>query len=108
MSRNDVKNACFDMFYVIFQPFFEDIDLKFCTHIHETFPSNICYGFLKILIWGKLSRKEKKWTFFPIFFEMFKMLKIRDSSFVAPTNSTSIHISQLIVALKLHQWRRFP
>ena len=40
-SRNDVKSACFDMFYVISQPIFEDIDLKFCTHIHQPLPSSI-------------------------------------------------------------------
>ena len=60
---------------------FKDIDLKFCTHIHETLPSNICYGFLKILIWGKLSRKGKKLTFFWKFSKTFKILKIRDSIF---------------------------
>ena len=32
---------------------------------------------------GKLSRKEKNWNFFWKFFEIFKILKIRDSSFVA-------------------------
>ena len=49
------------MFYVIISAIFEDIDLKFCTHIHETLPSNICYGFLKILILrGENFEKEKK------------------------------------------------
>ena len=32
------------------------------------------------MIWGELSRKEKNEHFF---FEIFKILKIRDSSFVA-------------------------
>ena len=68
-SRNDVKSACFWHVLCYISAIFEDIDLKFCTHIQETLPSNICYGFLKILIWGKLSRKERKnWTFFFIFF----------------------------------------
>ena len=32
-SRNDVKSACFDMFYVhSISAIFEDIDLTFCTH----------------------------------------------------------------------------
>ena len=58
--RNDVKSACFWHVLCYILAIFEDIDLKFCTHIHETLPSNICYGFLKILIWGKLFWKEKK------------------------------------------------
>ena len=83
-SRNDVKSACFWHVLYYISAIFEDIDLKFCTHIHETLPSNICYGFLKIFIWGKLFRKEKKsWTLFWKFSEIFKILKIRDSSFVA-------------------------
>ena len=71
------------MFYVISQPFLEDIDLKLCTHVHETLPSNICYGFLKILIWGETVLKKKKLDIFLKFFKIFKLLKIRDSSFVA-------------------------
>ena len=53
-SRNDVKSVRFLHVLCYISAIFEDIDLKFCTHIHETLPSNICYGFLKILIWGKL------------------------------------------------------
>ena len=38
---------------------FEDIDLKFCTHIHQPLTCNIFYGFLKILILrGKILRKK--------------------------------------------------
>ena len=59
-SRNDVKSPCFWHVLCYISAIFEDIDLKFCTHIHETSPSNICYSFLEILIWGKLFRKEKK------------------------------------------------
>ena len=59
-----------------------DIDLEFCTHIHETLSSNICYGFLEILIWGETVSKRKK-TFFSKFSEIFKILKIRDNNFVA-------------------------
>ena len=58
------------------------MDLKFCSHIHETLLSNICYGFLKILIWGETVLKRKQ-SFFWKVFEIFKILKIRDSSFVA-------------------------
>ena len=39
---------------------FEDIDLKFCTHIHKPFPSNILSGFLKILILRVKILKRKK------------------------------------------------
>ena len=77
-SRNDVKSACFWHLLCYISTIFKDIDLKFCTHIHETLPSNICYGFLKILIWGKLSRKGKKLPFFWKFSKIFKILKIRD------------------------------
>ena len=40
----------FCMFYVIYQSFFEDIDLNFVQHIHHAFPGNILYVFLKILM----------------------------------------------------------
>ena len=70
-SRNDVRNACFWHVLCYISAIYEDIDLTFCTHILETLPSNICYVFLK-------------WTFLFIFyFEIFKILKIRDGSFVA-------------------------
>ena len=59
-SRNDVKSACFLHVLCYISAIFEDIDLKFCTHIHETLPSNICYGFLKIVILrGKILKKKK-------------------------------------------------
>ena len=60
-SRNDVKSACFLHVLCYISAIFEDIDLKFCTHIHETLPSNICYGFLKFLILrGEFLKKKKK------------------------------------------------
>ena len=75
-SRNDVKNAYFWHVLCYISAIFEDIDLKFCTHIHETLPSNICYGFLKILIWWEtvLKRKKKMDIFLEIFrnFENFE------------------------------------
>ena len=83
-SRNDVKSACFLHVLCYISAIFEDIDLKYCTHIHETLPSNICYGFLKILILrGKILKKKKKMLKMLDFFGIFKILKIRDSSFVA-------------------------
>ena len=48
------------------------------------FPLTYVKVFKKKLFWGKLFRKEKKWIFFVIFcFKIFKILKTRDSSFVA-------------------------
>ena len=59
-SRNDVKSACFLHVLCYISAIFEDIDLKFRTHIHQTLPSNICYGFLKILILrGKILKNKK-------------------------------------------------
>ena len=80
-SRNDVKSVCFWHVLCDISAFFEDIDFKFCTHIHETLSSNICYVFYFDL--GETVLK-KNWTFVLIFFlEIFKILKIRDNSFVA-------------------------
>ena len=59
-SRNDVKSACFLHVLCHISAIFEDIDLKFCTHIHQPLPSNILSGFLKILILrGKILKKKK-------------------------------------------------
>ena len=74
-SRNDVKSACFWHVLCYISAIFEDIDLKFCIHIHETLPSNICYGFLEILIWGKLFWKEKNGSFFENFPKFSKFSK---------------------------------
>ena len=72
-SRNDVKSACFLHVLCYISAIFEDIDLKFCTHIHETLPSNICYGFLKILILrGKILKKKKNVENFGNFWEFSK------------------------------------
>ena len=80
MSRNDVKNACFLHVLCYISAIFEDIDLKFCTHIFDTLHFNMCYGFLKILIWGGgetvLKRKKNIEHFFDFFLEIFKILKI--------------------------------
>ena len=54
-SRNDVKTPVFLHVLCSISAIFEDIDLKFCTNIHETLPSSICYVFWNILIWGKQS-----------------------------------------------------
>ena len=72
-SRNDVKSACFLHVLCYISAIFEDIDLKFCTHIHETLLSNIYYGFLKILILrGKILKKKKNVENFGNFWEFSK------------------------------------
>ena len=59
-SRNDVKSACFSHVLCHMSAIFEDIDLKFCAHIHQPLRSNMFYGFLKILILrGKILKKKK-------------------------------------------------
>ena len=40
-SRNEVKSACFRHVLCHISVIFEEIDLKFCTHIHQPLPSNI-------------------------------------------------------------------
>ena len=60
MSRNEVKSACFLHVLCHISAIFEDIDLKFCTHIHATLPSNILCDFFKILILrGNFFEKKK-------------------------------------------------
>ena len=44
-SRNDVKSACFLYVLCHISAIFEDIDLKFCAHIHQPLPSKILYVF---------------------------------------------------------------
>ena len=83
-SRNDVKSACFWHVFCHISAIFEDIDLKFCTHIHQPLPSNILSVFLKILILrGKILKKKKNCRKFWKFWGIFKIFKIWDSSFVA-------------------------
>ena len=65
-SRNDMKSACFWHVLCYISAIFEDIDLKFCTHIHETLPSNTCYVFLIDL--GETVSKIKNGHFFGFFF----------------------------------------
>ena len=71
MSRNDVKNACFWHVLCYISAIFEDIDLKFCAHIHETLPSNISYVFFEIFDLGETVLKRKKLDIFSIFFSKF-------------------------------------
>ena len=79
-SRNDVKSACFAYVLCHISAIFEDIDLKFCAHMHQLLPSNILYGFLKIVILrGKFLKKKKMLKIL----EFFEILKIRNSSLVA-------------------------
>ena len=68
-SRNDVKSACFLHVLCYISAIFEDIDLKFCTHIHETLTSNICYGFFfeNFDLGETVSKRKKIGPFFEIF-----------------------------------------
>ena len=59
-----MKSACFWHVLCYISAIFDDIDLKFCTHIHETLPSNICYGFLKIFDFGGNCFENKKLDIF--------------------------------------------
>ena len=75
-SRNDVKSACFGHVLCHISAIFEDIDLKFCAHIHQPLPSNILYGFLKILILrGEILKKKKNVENFGNFWEFSKFWK---------------------------------
>ena len=56
-----LKSACFFHVLCYISAIFEDIDLKVCTHIHETLPSNMCYGFFENFDFeGENFVKEKK------------------------------------------------
>ena len=46
-SRNDMKTACFLHVFCHNSAIFENIDLTFCTHIHEPLSYNMLYGFMK-------------------------------------------------------------
>ena len=60
-SRNDVKSACFWHVLCHISAIFEDIDFKFCTHIHQPLPSNILSGFFENFDFeGKIFKKKKK------------------------------------------------
>ena len=43
------KFGCFQNVLCHNSAIFEDIDLKFCTYIHQPFPSNILNAFLNIM-----------------------------------------------------------
>ena len=46
---------------------FEDIDLKFCAHIHQPLPSNILYGFFEDFDFeGAYFEKNKCWKFWKL------------------------------------------
>ena len=46
-SQNYVKSACFWHGLYHNSAIFEDIELKFCTHIHQSLRSNILYIFFR-------------------------------------------------------------
>ena len=84
------KFGCFQHVLCHNSAIFEDIDLKFCTHIHQPLPSNILHAFLKILfLRGKCFGNIKFWGFiFFIFFRNFQNLTNPRQQFCSTTNST--------------------
>ena len=44
-TQNDVKSACFLHVLCHISAFLEDFDFKFCAHIYQSLPSNICTVF---------------------------------------------------------------
>ena len=58
------KFVCFQHVLCHNSAIFEDIDLKFYTHIHETLSFNIFYGFFENFDWGETVPKRKKRFFF--------------------------------------------
>ena len=107
-NQVDIVLFLFDMLYVISQPFLKISTSNFVHIFMRHCPlTNVPVFFSKILIWGETVLKIKNWTFFENF-QNFENFENPRKQFCSPTNSTSFHISQLIVALKLHQWRRFP
>ena len=95
-SRNDVKSACFLHVLCYISAIFEDIDLKLCTHVHSLWHM---LRFENFDLGGNCFEKKKKTFFFN--FQNFQNFENPREQFRSPTNSTSFHISQLIVALKL-------
>ena len=79
------KFGCFQHVLCHNSAIFEDIDLKFCTDIHQPLPSNILHAFFENFVFkGEMFRKYKILRIFLIFFTKFlKFEKYRDSSFVA-------------------------
>ena len=92
------------MFYVITQPFFK---MQTCNFVHIFISHcHLAYIlFLTNLILGEtLKIKNKNVENFGNFRNFLKFANPK-ARFCSPTNSTSGHIRQLIVALKLHPWR---
>ena len=69
------ESACFWHVLCYISAIFKDIDLKFCTHIHEKLPSNIYYVFLKFDLGGNCFEKKKIDLFWFFFLEIFKKIK---------------------------------
>ena len=68
------KIGCFKHVLCHNSAIFEDIDLKFYTHIHQPLPSSILRAFFeKFVLRGKCFRNIKLWGFFIIFFGIFKI-----------------------------------
>ena len=75
--RNDVKSGCFVLYRNLCHSSvkFENIDFKFCTHVHPPLPFNINSVFQKLYFEGELWGKMMKIRFFLEFgkFENFEL-----------------------------------
>ena len=84
ITGNSVKNGRFQPSKHQNLGIFQDIYLKFCTHIHLAWLFHIYSGFLKI--WKRFLQFFENnifwWLFFTIF-KILKILKIRHSSLLA-------------------------
>ena len=72
-SRNDVKSACFDMFYAISQPFLKISTWNFVHIFMRHYPLTYVTVFWKFWFGGNMFRKEKNGTFFWKYSKIFKI-----------------------------------
>ena len=102
------KVPVFDMFYVISQPFLKLSTWNFVHIFMRHCPLTYVTVIWKFWFGGNCFEKKKT---FGHFFENFRNFQNFENpwyQFCSAINSTPFHISQLIVALKLNQWRWFP
>ena len=76
LSKNKIakmgKFGCFQHVLYHNSAIFEDIDLKFCTAIHQPLPSNILHA-ENFVFKGEMFRKYEILRFFIFFHEIFKI-----------------------------------
>ena len=80
---------------------FVHIFMRDCPLTYVTF---FCWKFW----FGETVSKIRKIGHFFRIFRNFQNFEHPRYQFCSPINSTSFHLSLLIVSLKLHQWQRFP